>query len=131
MKLILKDKLPVLKFMTKGDFFLIAGIVILVGFLFLKPYVNDEKPYAEIYLDSQKVHKVDFESTNQSYELNVGGCVILVEKDGVSFLNSSCPDRLCVKSMKMSRTGDTMACVPEKVVVVIKSDKTVLDAVSY
>ena len=127
----MKDKLPVLKFMTKGDFFLIAGIVILVGFLFLKPLISDEKPYAEIYLDSQKVHTVDFKSTKQSYELEAGQCVILVEKDGVSFVRSDCPDKLCIKSMKMSRAGDTMACVPEKVVVVIKSDKTVLDAVSY
>ena len=127
----MKDKLPVLKFMTKGDFFLIAGIVILVGFLFLKPLMSDEKPYAEIYLDSQKLHTVYFESTKQSYELEAGHCVILVEKDGISFASSSCPDQLCVKSMKMSRTGDTMACVPEKVAVVIKSDKAVLDAVSY
>lgn len=127
----MKDKFPVIKLMTKGDFFLIFGIIILVGLLFLKPLLSDGKAYAEVYLDSQKLHTIDFESTKQSYELNVGRCVLLVEGDGISFADSQCPDKLCVESAKLFRAGDTMACVPEKVVVVIKSDKTVHDAVSY
>lgn len=127
----MKDKFPVIKYMTKGDFFLIFGIIILAGVLFFKPLLSDENVYAEIYLDSQKVHTVSFTDVKQDYELNVGECVLFVESDGISFLSSECPDKLCVKSAKLFRTGDTMACVPERVVVIIKSDKAVHDAVSY
>ena len=129
--MILKDKFPVIKLMTKGDFFLIAGIIILVGILFLKPLFSDGNLYGEVYYDSQKVHEVDFSSVAESYVITAGGCEILVENDGLSFKSSLCPDKLCINSGKLSLAGDTMACVPEKVVVVIKSDKKVHDAVSY
>ena len=77
------------------------------------------------------VHVVKFSGIKESYTVNAGGCEILVEKDGISFKSSLCPDKLCMKSGKLSLAVDTMACVPERVVVVIKSDKEVHDAVSY
>ena len=83
----MKDKFPVIKYMTKGDFFLIFGIIILAGVLFLKPLLSDENVYAEIYLDSQKVHTVSFTVVKQDYVLNVGVCVLLVEIDGICFLS--------------------------------------------
>ncbi len=131
MKLILKDKFPVIKVMTKGDFLLIAGIIILVAILFIKPFISNDNLYGEIYVDSQKVHTVYFKNISSPYTLTYGECELSVEKDGISFENSTCPDKLCVHSGKLSKSGDTMACVPQKVVVIIKSSKNSFDAVSY
>lgn len=128
MKLILKDKL---KFMTKGDFFLIGAMLALIAVLFIKPLSSDENLYGEIYLNSEKLHSVYLEKVDESYSFKAGECEILIEKDGISFHSSQCPDKLCIKSGKLSKSGDAMACIPERVVVVIKSDKAVHDAVSY
>lgn len=114
-----KRKLP----MKKGDFVLIGFLCLLIAVLFLPSFFSgSERLTAEIYLDGEIV-KTALLSEYDREEITVGNCVLLLEKDGVSFLESDCPDRLCIKRGKLKRKGDTMACVPEKVVAVIKSEK--------
>ena len=77
---------------------------------------NLNKPEIRSYIDQRMAEK-------EKEEITVGNCVLLLEKDGVSFVSSDCHDKLCVKRGKLKRKGDTMACVPERVVAVIKGEK--------
>ena len=127
----MKDKIPTIKFMTKGDFLLIGAIAALIVLLFIKPLFSGDRLYGEIYLNSEMLHRIYLNEVEESYTLKAGDCEILIEKNGMSFVSSECPDKLCTKSGILSKSGDTMACVPERVVVIIKSDKAAHDAVSY
>lgn len=113
-----KKKLPLLK----GDIALIVCLCFLIVLLFVPSFgVTDEKLTAEIYLNGEIVKTVSLSET-EGEEITVGNCELLIEKDGVSFIRSDCRDKLCIKRGKLKRKGDTMACVPEKVVAVIKSE---------
>ena len=117
---------------TKGDIILIAGLLLLCLVLFVTSFGKAESLRAEIYVGGEKTHSIALSEVEKSYTLTENACQLLVESDGVSFIDSDCSDRLCIKKGKLKRQGDTMACVPERVVVIIKSDgKKQIDGVAY
>ena len=117
---------------TKGDVCLIVSLLLLCLVLFVSSFQRSENLRAEIYVSGEKVHSIALSEVSESYTVNENYCQLLIEKDGVSFIFSNCGDQLCVKKGKLKNQGDTMACVPEKVVVVIKSDsKKQIDGVVY
>lgn len=108
---------------TKGDIILIVAIIIVTVLLFVNSFSKGNSLKAEIYLEGEKVKEIELESVSDSYTITVGSCELLIENDGVSFLSSECEDKLCIKRGKLKRAGDAMACVPQRVVVSIKSDR--------
>ena len=117
---------------TKGDVCLIVSLLLLCLVLFVSSFQSSESRRAEIYVSGERVHSIALSEVSESYTVNENYCQLLIEKDGVSFIFSNCGDQLCVKKGKLKNQGDTMACVPEKVVVVIKSDgKKQIDGVAY
>ena len=117
---------------TKGDVILIVSLILLCIGLFAMSFTSSENLRAEIYVGGEKTHSIALSEVAQSYTLTENYCQLLVEKDGVSFVFSDCGDQLCVKRGKLKNHGDTMACVPEKVVVILKSDaKEKIDGVAY
>ena len=117
---------------TKGDIILIASILALSIIWFVSSFTAEENLRADIYVDGEKVHSIDLSKVEESYNIRENYCELLIEKDGVSFSFSDCADQLCVRRGKLKRQGDTMACVPEKIVVIIKSDRQdKIDGVAY
>ena len=54
---------------------------------------------------------------NREYSLN-GGTNLLVIKDGYAFMvEADCPDHLCVSQGKISRTGERITCLPNKIMI--------------
>lgn len=121
------------KGITKGDIILIASVVFISAVLFAFSFFGgSEDLTAEIYADGEKLHTIALSEVKESYTLTVNYCQLLIEKDGVTFLYSDCADKLCIKRGKLRTKGDTMACVPEKVVVILKgTDNKKIDAVVY
>ena len=63
-----------------------------------------------------------FLSEDGEYSLN-GGTNILVIKDGYAYIKTaSCPDHLCVRSGKMSRAGEQIVCLPNRLSVEVLGD---------
>lgn len=130
--MILKLNDEMKKAITKGDIILVVTIILISLMLFAFSFGESENLRAEIYVNGEKVHSIDLSQVTESYNLTENYCELLVEKDGVSFSFSNCADQLCVKRGKLKRKGDTMACVPEKVVVILKVDgKEKIDGVVY
>ena len=117
---------------TKGDIILIVSLLVLCLGLFINSFGKSENLTADIYVSGEKAHSIALSEVTESYTLNENYCQLLIEKDGVSFVFSDCADKLCIKKGKLKNQGDTMACVTEKVVVIIKSDnKKQIDGVAY
>ena len=46
-------------------------------------------------------------------------------------IDATCPDHICVNQKEISKTGETIVCLPNKVIVEIKgADSSELDAVT-
>lgn len=123
MRLILKGSKEIFSLLRWGDFVIVALVLLFSGVLFLKGFFPAEALKAEIYLDGEIVLSLELDSLDEGEKHSVGGCELLCEKDGVTFLSSECSDKLCVNRGKLTRAGDTMACVPERVTVVLKASK--------
>lgn len=57
--------------------------------------------------------------------------VILAEKGRIRFLESDCPNQICVKTGWLTKSGDRAVCMPSKVVITIVGDNKQVDSVSY
>ena len=113
------------KMLKKGDVFIIVTVIIIILVWFLAPfYSGGENLRLVIYLDGEAVESAELSSLGEGKTFTVGGCEIYADSDGVRFLSSHCEDSLCVKRGTMTRAGDTMACVPERVVVSLKGGST-------
>lgn len=68
-------------------------------------------------------HSVEYSlSENGEYTLAGGGNVLVIE-DGCAYMKyASCPDKTCVHTGKISKTGERIVCLPNKVTVVVKSE---------
>lgn len=60
-----------------------------------------------------------------------GGTNTVVIKDGeVRVTEADCPDRICVTMGAISRTGQTIVCMPHQLVIRITSDEQEIDGVA-
>lgn len=121
------------KGITKGDIILVVSVLFISAVLFAFSFFGvSEELTAEIYVDGEKLHTIALNEVEESYTLTENYCQLLIEKDGVSFVYSDCSDKLCMKRGKLSKQGDTMACVPEKVVVILRgTQRRNIDAITY
>lgn len=115
----------------KGDIFLVLLLSGLCLFWFaFSLFGEKESIRMEIYLDGEAEVSVELSSLKKGESYIVGGCEIYADSEGVRFVSSCCEDRLCIKRGLMTRQGDTMACVPERVVVVLRGVSKA-DAIAY
>lgn len=109
------------KLITKFDIFLISFIVLLtVGYFVFRSF-SDNRAFAEIYFDGEIVDTVNLaEKEEKKIVTGESSSVVIVAKDGkIYFEQSPCPDKVCIKSGKLSKNGDFASCLPEKVVIKI------------
>ena len=116
--------------MKKRDFILIGAIlaVILIVFAVMQ-LTKEEGAYVVVRVDGREVAKYSL-SENGEYELN-GGTNILRIKDGTACLSkANCPDHLCVNQGKISKSGETITCLPNRLTVTVYSaDKSDVELV--
>lgn len=63
------------------------------------------------------------------YEINNGTNILHIE-DGYAWLDdANCPDKLCVKSGRISKDGETITCLPNKVSIIVSGEKDFVDLV--
>ena len=62
--------------------------------------------------------------------LEIGGAAVEVSRRGARFLESDCPDRLCVKAGLLTRAGESAVCLPNRVSVRITGGGGSIDAVT-
>lgn len=123
--------LKLFKQIKKGDISAVLIIAVLCIVWFLHGSAG-ENIRADIYLDGEKVQSVLLSEIEEEKKVSVGGCEILLKNDGAAFIHSECSDKLCEKRGTLKKAGDTMACVPERVVLSLSSDKAFdFDSVVY
>ena len=78
--------------------------------------------YAEVYISDELVAEYPLDEDGE-YNLKDGN-VLLVIKDGSAYIEySDCPDKVCVKTGRISRSGERIVCLPNKLTVIIRGEK--------
>ena len=126
--------------MTKGDKILISAIVVLSLLAYVIIYFSgseDRDKYISVQFNGSEFKRLTFTSKNDSYKYKLdtdeGLNIIEVDGDKVHMTEADCPDKLCIKQGYISKVGEVLVCVPNKVVVEIKSDNSEkeLDGINY
>lgn len=107
----------------KGDFLLVGAVLLFSCFLYALFSFRNSTPaaYAEISVDGETVTTLDL---NQDTALTVTGYqggtnTVTVSHQAVSVTEASCPDLVCVHTGQIHNTGETIVCLPNRVVVTI------------
>lgn len=107
--------------------FLAAAIFVVYNFLYGQAgnqvvVTVDGKEYATLFLDEEK--ELEIKTKNGVNKLQI--------KDGYAdMVDADCADRLCVNQKKISKKGETIICLPHKIVVeVISGEENTLDDVA-
>ncbi len=98
--------------------------------LFLKDGRGESK-IVSIKKGNKVVEEIDINTLSEdSYEINLETNTVCITKDGVYMKEADCPDKLCVHSGVINKAGQSIVCLPNKIIVEIADEKNSVDAVA-
>lgn len=118
----------------KNDIVLAVIVIAIaaIGLLLLNVF-KTEGSFAVIKIDGKETERYPLSvNTEVVIETRDDGRNTLVVENGEAFVkNVNCPDKICEGHSKISYKGETIVCLPHKVVIEIVADETTneLDAV--
>ncbi|MEY8356256.1 NusG domain II-containing protein [Lachnospiraceae bacterium 54-53] len=117
------------KFITiqKRELILITTILVAAGLLSAIFYVGNRKTAKQVLVtvDGQTVATLDlYKDTDMIIDGYGGSTDHLIIKDGyASITQASCPDKVCVRTGKIHKSGELIVCLPNRVVVSIEGEE--------
>ncbi len=105
-----------------GDYFVIIFFIITIAlsFRFYKSISTDSveiiTPYKKIILPLNKNRLINIKG-------KIGNLLIEIKDKRVRVVRASCPNKICVKTGWISKNGEYIACVPNKVIIKLISTK--------
>lgn len=122
-----------------GDFIVIILIVIIsIGIFFISNKkinnpVTGEK-YAVIYVNGVEKDRIKISEENAGLEVPLhtefGYNKLLFSEDGVRSIEADCPDKIDVKQGFIYKPGETIVCLPNRLVVeIISTEESDVDEV--
>ena len=111
----------------------VALILFVIDLTNISPDTGNKKVVVSV--DGKKTAEYPLKK-DATYELSGShlGTNTLVIKSGKAYISeANCPDKQCMKQGKISKTGEMLVCLPNRVVVKIidsKKDEPVIDGIS-
>lgn len=116
--------------MKKRDIILIASVLLVaLALLLVVELTKEEGKRVVIKVDGREIAEYTL-SENGTYELNDGSNTLVIEDGKAYLIDANCPDKLCVHQGKISRTGEVITCLPNKLTVTIYGAEESVDLIS-
>ncbi len=96
----------------KGDFIIIAAVIIVAVGIWIFPFGRTEAANVEVFRDGKLVYT---SSVARPFEETVSGCTVKLSDGEVRIVSSTCPDKVCISTGAISRAGEIIVCVPNRV----------------
>ena len=113
-----------MKFSKRDVLFLsILLLLSLAGFVIVAFFHGKEGAEVIVSVDNQLIGSYEL-SIDQEIPIEIDGetgNVLRIENHKASMVHATCPDKLCVHQKSISRQGETIVCLPHKVVVEVRS----------
>lgn len=112
--------------MKKKDLLIIA-LLILISFLgiFLFYLTNyTENPlYVRVTQNGNVLGQYPIEKDlKKVFETELGSNTLIIENKKARIIDADCPDQICVKTFAITNPGETIVCLPHKLIVEIVTD---------
>jgi len=124
----------ILRYATRGDIVLVVVLLLLsaAGFAGVNRFGFSGK-HVVVEVDGVKVLELSLEQEAREVVTGpVGETVVVIENGSVRVEKSDCPNHYCERMGPISRRGELVVCVPNRVVVSIRggSESNALDGVT-
>ena len=122
--------------LKKGDMILFGVIIIIIASAFLisnLSHDNSAGKTAEIIHNGKVLRTFDLNSITKSEDIAIDDKyhnVIRVEQGKIRFLESTCPDQICVKTGWLTNNGDIAVCLPNQAIIKITGKADNVDIVA-
>ncbi len=121
--------------MIKKNDILLIGIVLLIALaaIFIINLRKSEGSKVVITIDGKEYKTLNLnQDTKFTIEEDNGEYNIVEVKDGiVDMTDASCPDKICVKHKKIHYNGETIVCLPHKVVLqIVNGEESDVDMIA-
>ena len=118
----------------KADMRLLAGILSVTVVMTVVIQIGIKKPgeTAVVTVDGKVVKELPLSRDTNEIEIEgyQGGINRIVVSEGWVYMSyADCPDELCVHTGRIRNTGETIVCLPHRVVIEIKGGEEVYDSV--
>lgn len=116
----------------KRDIMLIATLIIVcaAAFLIINFVVKKDCITAVVKVDGNIVYMLPLDKnasvTVEGYQ--GGSNTVVIENGTVYMKDADCPDKLCEKTGKIGKNGETIVCLPHRVVVEIQGGEGNVDS---
>ena len=114
------------RLMTKGDIILIITVIVIsIASLNLirKEAVGINEKYISVQVDGSEYKKITFDKDMIGKQINIetdfGLNVIEIGDGTVKVVDADCPDKLDVHQGEISRPGEIIVCLPNRMIVEI------------
>lgn len=122
------------KLFQKNDIFLITVLIILAAISYVVFAVNNHGKgdvYCQITYEGKLALTVDL-SKDGIFSLEQNQNVIFEVKNGaIAFIESNCPDKVCIHSGFLNNPGQMAACLPNRVSIRVASEEADIDMIAY
>ncbi|MDO5037599.1 MAG: NusG domain II-containing protein [Tissierellia bacterium] len=116
--------------MKKADRIILLVILLAAGLVALSFFIRGQEKEGDkvlsIQLAGEEIERIPLveENIGRTYEVDnpLGENTLKISEEGVYMAHSSCPDQICRHMAPISQVGETIICLPHKLVVEIKSD---------
>lgn len=125
--------------MKRGDVWLIAVLLLAVGLFMIPKWfgaaADNGTKLAKITVDGEPYQTVPLTKNVQEIEIRTdrGYNKLMIYDDGIEMAEADCPDKVCVHTGFRQHVGETIVCLPHRVVVEVigdGNDGTEIDAVA-
>lgn len=125
-------------FMTKWDKFLIVFILVasIASMVLMSGMAtNYDNRYVKISIDGELYKKYSLDNALDeiiTIETSEGSNVIHIENNSVHMIESTCPDKICIKQGIIDSPGEIIVCLPNKLTIEITGEvESGPDAISH
>jgi hypothetical protein len=120
--------------LKKGDKVIIILVIMLALFAVFQRYIFSKTKSEDVVVKSDGV-------TVQQRSLEITGTFTIKSKEGqltfivqdkkVKVTESTCKDKLCIKQGWISRTGESIVCLPNRITITITGGDESVDTTTY
>ncbi|MBQ8000063.1 MAG: NusG domain II-containing protein [Ruminococcus sp.] len=115
------------KYFALGDLPVVLLVLsaFVLGLIMLFSGRGDDNLVAVVSVRGEVYSEISLAQVAEPYDLTVEGdesVVLHISSDGVEFVSSDCPDKLCVNTGLLTRSGQSAVCLPARVSVKLVSE---------
>jgi hypothetical protein len=131
----MRSRSVLLRWWAPGDILIVLGVIALSVFLILEGAAGaGDGTELTVSITVNGEEYLTLPLTRELEEITVEGyrgeSYVEIDDGKVRMVDSACPDKLCVRSGWISRPGESIVCLPNRVVIEIKSGEGGPDAVN-